>query len=426
MTRRNRFNNPFLALADREKALRRRSELIRDRLGIELNPYAQRRLEVAENELVDTSNRPLSEQAWAETFTTIANNTDDYTIFTRPYIRNTTTQTITTTSSTSFRIPYNLYGTTSEEFEKIKKETKEQALAHREKQEREKLNMELKRQLRAKYKDWVQGNREATGPELNSNYFNFSIFQSKKSLEIQLLKAIAEKAHYQTKTTEYRPVDNCVYLYGRRIAKLNEDFEITKVCQPIDFATKRINLFRHRLRQLGLRCLYYNGDTRLYLGDNYISMVPGTVYSIPYAFRKLCLPRAWMEKVKVELIPVQPFLPLEDARNPFFANSAIELEQFAYRHSNYSCKVIVILDGNNVRLRVSAEADIGEEPEILHRDISIHVGEWHSLGAMHHVEALKKQLNTTLGLKAWKREQYRRTIMGTDLYQRMFIGPTVP
>jgi hypothetical protein len=410
----------------------RRARLVRDRMNIELPRRTEEALRFTDVGIVDSAHQPISTSTydWNDAvvpYTLTTNATGPLT-----YTRATTYTTVPNVPvSVSNSILPSLHGMSQDEINEIVRSAKEAA----EKRERDleerayqqRKRKEEKESIKKRYKEWIERNKGATASELNSDFFNFRMFQSRKSLEFQLLKAIAEKAEYNTQTTSYDPVDGYMYLYTKRIAKINSNFEVTKVCLPIDFVdplhTDNINLFRHRLRQIGLRCLYYNGATRLCLGRSYITLEPGVVYTIPASFRKPCLPPAWLEKLKVELTPIQPFLPLQDNLHPFFsADGTVELQQHTYSYRDYQCSISLRLEYGYVTLKASAMDYSSLNAIPLHCACSmILLAKWYEMGALHHVENLKRDLNKVIDeerIRRPKRTQVPNTVE--------FVGYTEP
>jgi hypothetical protein len=161
------------------------------------------------------------------------------------------------------------------------------------------------------YPEWTRKNSEASPQHLNSNYYYFQ-HQSKcsKSLEILLLEAIANNKEFKTKTTWYRPHSKEIWFLNNPIAWLDKDYQIRKVRLPELKTKENADLFRHRLRQLGLKCLATKRGTVLHLPQGYVVplIVNETVY-IPAGSRKCCLPIFWKSKAILE-IPNQAQLPL--------------------------------------------------------------------------------------------------------------------
>jgi hypothetical protein len=114
------------------------------------------------------------------------------------------------------------------------------------------------------------------------------------SIEGRLLEAISKKEGFKTKTTEYSPHTHKVYLFGHEIVRLSSlpTSDILYVTFPPFTEKKDIDLYRLRLRQLGLRCRLYNKKTHIFFGEISYPLEPGQVFNIPGEHRKSCLPTA--------------------------------------------------------------------------------------------------------------------------------------
>lgn len=156
-----------------------------------------------------------------------------------------------------------------------------------------------KKNRQAIYIEWFLRNSRATEGELNSPIHYFR--KQKKSIEVDLLNAIADGIALNTKTTIFDPKTYQVKLFGHTIATIDRDtYRLVTVHLSSDIA--RVELFRHRLRQLGARCLKIKNENRFYYAkDSYEVVVPGKVIEIPYSCNIICLPKTLYKKSLIEL-----------------------------------------------------------------------------------------------------------------------------
>ena len=150
------------------------------------------------------------------------------------------------------------------------------------------------------YSNWFGPIGNVKAGDCNSNYNQLKRWHN-ESLELKILDCIAFKKPIKTRTTEFKPSNDSLYLLGQRIAKINPDtFEVTKICLPREITNRHdLNVFRLRLRQLGLDVRSYKGKTRIYNNDGSWSfLTPGVVHPIPSYYRKCCLPANLLAKIR--------------------------------------------------------------------------------------------------------------------------------
>jgi hypothetical protein len=140
------------------------------------------------------------------------------------------------------------------------------------------------------YKVWKTENRNLSQSLINSPYGSHK--KHNWSIEARLLSAIYKREGFKTKTTEYSPHTSKIYLFGHEIVKISsESYDIIHVTLPEFTKSEDINLFRLRLRQLGLRCRTYNKKTIIKFEDGKnLTLIPGEVTYIPAEYRGTCLP----------------------------------------------------------------------------------------------------------------------------------------
>jgi hypothetical protein len=193
------------------------------------------------------------------------------------------------------------------------------------------------------YIAWQQRNISAGRDSLNIKRpikIHHKILSHKWSIEFDLLCAIRDKKRIRTKTTEYNPKSGTLNLYGVTIANLTADHQVKNVCMPILEDTKIINLFRLRLRQLGLNCYSYKHRTYLEFWDGTKLMVePGKLTDIPANFRRSCLPKAMVNKfvapfINTKLSGTQLSLPLLYTDVVFQGHKLEELKWYHIKEYN--------------------------------------------------------------------------------------------
>lgn len=181
-------------------------------------------------------------------------------------------------------------------------ETPEKKL-ERETQEAYRVLKNKKLAVQKLFLKWKQENQALKQNEINTEYGSYRY--QPWSIEARLLKAIGSGQGFKTKTTEYSPSTNKVYLHGHEIAVLSATTkEIVSVSFPDVFTTKKeINLFRLRLRQLGQKCKANRGRTELQLAlkEKQI-LVPGLNFRIPIQHRVIVIPGAYVSLIKAPMI----------------------------------------------------------------------------------------------------------------------------
>jgi hypothetical protein len=205
------------------------------------------------------------------------------------------------------------------------------------------------------YEAWKLLNRIAKKDDLNSKLRPFKL-QSLKSIELVLLNAIASGQSLKTKTTEFNASDFTVKLHNELIAKIDKDsFAVTEIRKPAVFTEdKQVNLFRLRLRQLGLRCVVIKKKDRLYLNEKeYVILTPGKELEIPAACQKNCLPVNIQKKNIAFEDAVQLTLDLGG-----IDYERVELREYDWTQHPYACFISLVynrLDHTDIYLEVNAE-----------------------------------------------------------------------
>jgi hypothetical protein len=156
-------------------------------------------------------------------------------------------------------------------------------------------------------------NLAAKKDDLNTRFKSFRL-QSVSSIEIPLLNAIAKGERYFTKSTQYNPASGELSLYDEVIAKLDaETFMVVEVRKPSFADAKRTNLYRLRLRQLGIRCVVVKKKDRLYFDKkDYVILRHCQTAEIPAYYRKICLPPNIQKKNLIHESAIQLSFEFDD------------------------------------------------------------------------------------------------------------------
>jgi hypothetical protein len=142
---------------------------------------------------------------------------------------------------------------------------------------------------------WHIRNRSTIQDKLNTVKSKWNVGgKFSTSIEPDLLEAIYRDRDFKTKTTEYRVKTGEFLLYNILIARLDEHHCVRTVHFPIFRTPREINLFRLRLRQIGLKCMATKGGTQLHFDGVKYNLVPGQTFNIPAQFCVSCLPSGYL------------------------------------------------------------------------------------------------------------------------------------
>lgn len=435
MTRPNRFNDPFQNLEDRARALREQARMLRDEQRIELAQEVAREIELEERR-TEPFYRAIFDNGTTTVPTTTFTTTNATTIahwenltnvraniydFLYRTLEPTTTQQFINPADLTFtqtvNHPYNEPITAEYLPTNINAELYTPAIDRMNMQENA-LRAERRRQVaafKAIYKKWEQRNKYVKARELNTSYGNFKK-QSKFSIEVLLLEAIANRKLFKTKTTEYDPNTNSVFLLNQLILRFNPlSFRVENIHFPTLLSDREEALFRHRLRQLGVRCLKIKRNTRIYLDSNYYKIIKqGEILDLSSVAPIYCLPQTWQDRSYFELPSYQYDL--------FGGRHIVELKQFEYNKSGYKCSFSLEMTGNS--LTVAAKAEFGENLNGVGHYLQYHrvitADFWSQMGPIETIKMVSESLNKRIDEDRHKRKI--EMVRGTAGYSGRTIG----
>lgn len=300
---------------------------------------------------------------------------------------------------------------------------------------------ERRRKFRDLYKIWDYKSTSALACDVNTSYGYYK--RQRKSIEFELLEAICNGNAFKTKTTEYKPgVIGRIYLLDKLIVEIDTaSYRICKIILPDTFTGGRriSNLFRLRLRQLGVRCLSIKNNNRLFLDKNYYVFIkPGQEVNIPENYKLICLPDRWLKKAIVEIHPQQIPLDLAHPDFPTEIQESQELKQFVTLFRWYRIRYFARLVSHGLVIRARADCVLTSNGSvdyikahyhpICHMEQTFSQAQVTEFGVRRLIERMFEKFKLEIRHNADYRDIYRKNIIrSTRQYANPFYqgGPTL-
>lgn len=183
-------------------------------------------------------------------------------------------------------------------------------------------------------------------------------------LEYDLIRSVVLGKPFRSRTTKYDPTSSTVTLSKLDIARLDGMGKVREINLPHYF--QRPNLFRHRLRQLGVNCYAYKGGSVVMSSEGKrLKLKPGEWTTLPIEFQSPVAKEELVEYIVSKERKPQNILPLVPVNTPF------EYKAIHSYCTDFFLRASAKLDWNSAigKFVVRYEASIYPKPQVLIRGL---------------------------------------------------------